>query len=33
MLNKIQVAFGMYFKTNMFKFNIGSPASKMEILP
>ena len=31
MLNKIKVAFDLYFKRNTFEFNIDSPASEMEI--
>lgn len=33
MLNKIRVAFGMYFKRIIVEFNIDSPASEMEIFP
>ena len=33
MLNKIKVAFGMYFKRNVSEFNIDSPASELEIFP
>jgi len=30
MLNKIRVAFFMYFKKDIFEFNIDSPASDLE---
>lgn len=33
MLNRIKATFGMYFKRSIFEFNIGSPASEMEIFP
>ena len=33
MLNKVEVAFGIYFKRNIFEFNIYSPASEMEMFP
>ena len=33
MLNKIKATFVVYFKENVFQFNIDSPASEMEIFP